>query len=124
MKSSQDASGQKTKSKEENLQPHYKQNNNTESAADKIKTERQTVIKDAEYNRDARIRTGAYRIVGIDKTLTLRNGQTLASVSRSHLGDGMECYVEAVNGGKTEFKSGDKLNIPKLELKKNKHNKL
>lgn len=123
LKSSQEASGQKIKSKEENLQPHYKQNNNAESAADKIKTERQTVIKDAEYNRDARIRTGAYRIVGIDKTLTLRKGQTLESVSRSYLGAGMECYVEAVNNGKTEFKAGDKLNIPKLELKKKKHNK-
>ena len=123
LKSSQEAPDQKIKDKEENLQPHYKENNNVESRADKIKTERQSATKDAEYNRDARIRTGAYRVVGIDKTLTLRNGQTLASVSRSHLGDGMECYVEAVNGGKTEFKAGDKLNIPKLELKKKKHSK-
>ena len=123
LKSSQEASGQKIKLKEEDLQPHYKENNNAESEADKIKTEQQSATKDAEYNRDARIRTGAYRIVGIDKTLTLRNGQTLASVSRSHLGDGMECYVEAVNGGKTEFRAGDKLNIPKLELKKKKHSK-
>lgn len=75
------------------------------------------------YNNDARVRTGAYRIVGVDKILTVRQGQTLASISRAYLGAGMECYIEAVNGGRTEFKVGDKLNIPKLELKKKRHKK-
>lgn len=75
------------------------------------------------YNNDARVRTGAYRIVGVDKILTVRQGQTLTSISRAYLGAGMECYIEAVNGGRTEFKAGDKLNIPKLELKKKRHKK-
>lgn len=86
-------------------------------------TVQQKPKEEPKYNNDARVRTGAYRIVGIDKTLTVRQGQTLASISRAYLGAGMECYIEAVNGGKKEFKVGDKLNIPKLELKKKRHKK-
>lgn len=69
------------------------------------------------YDKDVRIRTGAYKIVGIDKTVTVKAGQTLASIARSHLGPGMECYVEAVNE-KREYKAGDRVKLPKLELKK------
>lgn len=72
------------------------------------------------YNKDVRIRTGAYNIVGIDRTVTVKAGQTLESISRTHLGPGMECYLEAVNAGKTKLKAGDKVNIPKLKLKKRK----
>ncbi len=71
-----------------------------------------------DYNKDPRIRYGAYSIVGIDHTVTVREGQTLAGISKSQLGPGMECYVEAVNGGRTTFKAGEKINIPKLKLKK------
>lgn len=67
---------------------------------------------------DARIRTGAYVITGIDHTVTAKAGQTLSSISRANLGPGMECYIEAVNGGRKEFKEGDKVRIPKLKLKK------
>lgn len=70
------------------------------------------------YDKDPRIRTGAYRIVGIDHTVTVKAGQTLSSISRMALGPGMECYVEAVNGGRTEFKAGDKIKIPALKHKK------
>ena len=68
------------------------------------------------YDADSRVRTGAYQIVGIDKTVTLRQGQSLKSISRAYLGEGMECYVEAVNKG--HLSVGDKVNIPKLKLKK------
>lgn len=68
--------------------------------------------------KDARIRTGAYVIVGIDHTVTAKSGQTLSSISRAQLGPGMECYIEAVNGGRTEFEAGEKVNVPKLRLKK------
>ena len=71
-----------------------------------------------DYNKDIRIRTGAYNVVGIDKTVTVRQGQSLSSISRTYLGPGMECYVEAVNNGKTSYKAGDKINIPKVQLKK------
>lgn len=70
------------------------------------------------YNKDIRIRTGAYDIVGIDKVVTLRSGQTFSSISRTYLGAGMECYMEAVNEGRTSFNVGEKINIPKLQLKK------
>lgn len=68
------------------------------------------------YDADSRVRTGAYQIIGIDKTVTLRQGQSLKSISRAYLGEGMECYVEAVNKG--QLSVGDKVNIPKLKLKK------
>ena len=74
-------------------------------------------VESSKYDSDPRIRTGAYRIVGIEKTVTVRAGQTLSSISRSQLGPGMECYVEAVNP-KGELKEGQKVKIPKLQLKK------
>ena len=70
------------------------------------------------YNSDVRVRTGAYNIIGIDQAVTVRSGQTLSSISKTYLGPGMECYVEAVNEGRTTFKAGEKVNIPKLKLKK------
>lgn len=72
----------------------------------------------AKYNRDPRIRTGAYIITGIKKTVTVRAGQTMNGISRTALGPGMECYVEAVNGGQRELKEEKKINIPSLKLKK------
>ncbi|WP_036904407.1 HU family DNA-binding protein [Prevotella sp. AGR2160] len=66
---------------------------------------------------DPRVRTGAYEIVGIDHVVTVKAGQTLQSISRSHLGPGMECYVEAINGS-SAVKAGEKVKIPKLRLKK------
>lgn len=88
---------------------------------DKAKADVKTAKSDdasSAYDKDPRIRTGAYRIVGIDHTVTVKAGQTLSSISRMALGPGMECYVEAVNGGRTEFKAGDKVNIPALKHKK------
>lgn len=88
---------------------------------DKAKADVKTAKADdasSAYDKDPRIRTGAYRIVGIDHTVTVKAGQTLSSISRTALGPGMECYVEAVNGGRTEFKAGDKVNIPALKHKK------
>lgn len=88
---------------------------------DKAKADVKAAKSDAAssaYDKDPRIRTGAYRIVGIDHTVTVKAGQTLSSISRMALGPGMECYVEAVNGGRTEFKAGDKIKIPALKHKK------
>lgn len=74
----------------------------------------------AAYDSDPRVRTGAYHIIGIDKTVTVKAGQTLASISRTYLGPGMECYVEVLNGVK-EVKEGQTLKIPKLQIKKKKN---
>ena len=69
------------------------------------------------YLNDPRIRTGAYRIVGVEKTVTAKSGQTLAGLSKLYLGPGMECYMQAINGC-SEIKTGQKVKIPKLELKR------
>lgn len=84
-----------------------------------VKPQVQTGITD--YNYDARVRTGAYVIVGIDQVVTVQKGQTLASISKAFLGDGMECYVEVLNKC-TDVKPGDRLKIPKLKLKKRMRN--
>lgn len=75
--------------------------------------------RSSSYDADPRVRTGAYRIVGVAQTVTVKDGQSLASISSLYLGPGMECYVEAVNG-KNEVKVGQKIKIPKLELKRKK----
>jgi hypothetical protein len=76
-------------------------------------------VSSSKYDEmSAAVRLGAYRIVGIDQTVTVRKGQTLKSISKAFFGPGMECYVEALNGGIKEVSEGQKLKIPKLELKK------
>lgn len=74
----------------------------------------------SKYDADPRVRTGAYRILGVDHTIVAKSGQTLGSISKLYLGPGMECYLEAVNGGAIDVKAGQKIHIPKLALKKKK----
>lgn len=83
----------------------------------KQKAEAQAASK---YDADPRVRTGAYRILGVDHTIVAKSGQTLGSISKLYLGPGMECYFEAVNGGAIDVKAGQKIHIPKLALKKKK----
>lgn len=71
------------------------------------------------YDQNVRVRTGAYRIIGVSEVVTAREGQTIKSLSQRYLGPGMECYVEALNGT-SQLKPGQKVKIPKLELKKKK----
>ena len=70
--------------------------------------------------KDERVRLGAYRIVGTDKEVTILPGQTFYSVCRAHLGPDMECYVEVYNDlpRNPQLKAGQRVKIPKLELKK------
>ena len=75
-----------------------------------------TATTPSDYNYDTRVRTGAYIIVGVAKTVTVQPGQTLASISKAYLGDGMECYVEVLNN-RHSVKAGEKLKIPQLKLK-------
>lgn len=74
----------------------------------------------SKYDADPRVRTGAYRILGVDHSIVAKSGQTLSSISKLYLGPGMECYLEAVNGGAIDVKAGQKIHIPKLALKKKK----
>ncbi len=72
----------------------------------------------AEYNKDARVRLGAYEITGLDREVVVLQGQTFKGICKAYLGDGMECYVEVFNGGKKEAAAGDTIKIPKLKFKK------
>lgn len=85
--------------------------------AKKHQTENATAHASAKYDQDVRIRTGAYRIVGVAEVVTAREGQTIEAISKRYFGPGMECYVEALNGS-GKLKAGQKVKIPKLELKK------
>lgn len=90
-----------------------------EKAKDKAEEKATSKIASSQYDKDARVRTGAYRIIGVAQTVTVGAGQTLEQISTRYLGSGMECYVEALNG-KNTVKAGQKIKIPKLELKKKK----
>lgn len=85
--------------------------------AKKLQAEKAAAHSSAKYDQDARVRTGAYRIVGVAEVVTAREGQTIEAISKRYFGPGMECYVEALNGS-GKLKAGQKVKIPKLELKK------
>ena len=108
------ASAEKAKQTEANAKAEAK-----EKAKDKDEEKATSKIASSQYDKDARVRTGAYRIIGVAQTVTVGAGQTLEQISTRYLGSGMECYVEALNGTST-VKAGQKIKIPKLELKKKK----
>ena len=89
------------------------------AAAAKKQAENASAKAASKYNQDVRVRTGAYRIVGVVEVVTAREGQTIEAISKRYFGPGMECYVEALNGS-GKLKAGQKVKIPKLELKKKK----
>lgn len=70
--------------------------------------------------KDNRVRLGAYHIVGTDKVVKAKEGQTLAKISRTYLGPDMECYLEVYNDMKASdvLKAGQEVKIPKLVWKK------
>lgn len=86
------------------------------SAGKSAPTAAATATTPSDYNYDTRVRTGAYIIVGVAKTVTVQPGQTLASISKAYLGEGMECYVEVLNN-RHSVKAGETLKIPQLKLK-------
>ncbi len=81
--------------------------------------EKDAQVNAGKYDSDPRVRTGAYRIVGVAQIVTVSSGQTITSLSKRYLGAGMECYIEAINGTSV-IKEGQKVKIPKLELKRRK----
>lgn len=90
---------------------------NKKSDATSQKSTDAVELSSGKYDKDPRIRTGAYRIVGVQQVVTAKAGQSLQSISSRYLGPGMECYLEALNGS-GPLKDGQKVKIPKLELKK------
>lgn len=88
-----------------------------EAAKKAAAAKKTATTSNASYNDDPRVRTGAYVITGVSETVTVRAGQTLASISKAYLGPGMECYVEAINGGIKTVTAGQKIKIPALKVK-------
>ena len=86
------------------------------SVAEKSVSSKEEDVYEALNKSDARVRTGAYRIVGVKQVVKVKRGQTLSSISRLYLGPGMECYIEVMNKNK-ELKEGDKVKIPELRRK-------
>ena len=122
------ATRQEAQRKEENTPQSASANKEQKAVAASAKSAKETVtpkkvavkaVSSSRYDSDPRVRTGAYRIVGVAQTVKVKKGQTLSSISKAYLGPGMECYVEALNGVK-EVKEGQSLKIPKLEWKKKK----
>ena len=69
---------------------------------------------------DSRVRLGAYRIVGTDRTVKAHEGDDTKAIAKRYLGQGMECYIEVFNGlkGDSQLKEGQEIKLPKLEWKK------
>lgn len=86
------------------------------SVAEKSISSKEEDAYEALNKSDARVRTGAYRIVGVKQVIKVKRGQTLSSISRLYLGPGMECYIEVMNKNK-ELKEGDRVKIPELKRK-------
>lgn len=86
------------------------------SVAEKSVSSKEEDAYEALNKSDARVRTGAYRIVGVTQVVKVKHGQTLSSISRLYLGPGMECYIEVMNKNK-ELKEGDRVKIPELKRK-------
>lgn len=107
----------------ENAKDKAKQNAKAKekgSASSKTESSKSASLpSSSKYDKDARVRTGAYRIVGVAQVVKVSGRQSLQSISNRYLGPGMECYVEALNGT-TSVKTGQSIKIPKLELKKKK----
>ena len=89
------------------------------SVAEKSVSSKEEDTYEALNKSDARVRTGAYRIVGVKQVIKVKRGQTLSSISRLYLGPGMECYIEVMNKNK-ELKEGDRVKIPELKRKRRK----
>lgn len=113
----------KEKSADEVKKDEAKDEVSKKEQAPKAETVKQQPAKETtdKYEaKDARVRTGAYRIIGEDRTIKAKAGQTVEDIATRALGPGMSCYVEVFNSidGKTALKEGQIIKIPKLELKK------
>ena len=90
------------------------------TANDSIVTE-EVLPKDGldleKLNSNPKIKQGAYRIVGVENEVTLREGQTMESYCVRTLGGiAMLLYCQVLNDT-TELGAGATMKIPKLELK-------
>lgn len=82
--------------------------------------QKDSVASDQYEAKDIRVRTGAYRIIGTDRVVTVKAGDNVTRIANRTLGPGMECYIEVLNDitSRTKLKAGQTIKIPKLERKR------
>lgn len=82
--------------------------------------QKDSVASDQYEAKDIRVRTGAYRIIGTDRVVTVKAGDNVTRIANRTLGPGMECYIEVLNDitSRTQLKAGQTIKIPKLERKR------
>lgn len=84
----------------------------------KVSDDMSQVTSEELERANEKVAYGAYRIVGVERVVTARAGQTLKAISDANLGPGAEAYVKALNDGVSTVSEGQKIRIPKVELKK------
>jgi hypothetical protein len=93
-----------------------------EEEADDVEANDEDQPMDKWEAMDARVKTGAYRILGTDTVVKAKAGDNLTRIGNRLLGPGMECYLEVYNGlsAGAVLSAGQEIKIPKVELKKKK----
>ena len=119
-KAKQEAAAKAKQEAEEKAKQQAAKAAKAKAKAEEKKAAQTAAIADKYAAKDARVRLGAYRIVGLDHEVKVQAGQTFYSICKANLGPDMECYVEVYNDlpSRPTLKEGQIIKIPKLELKK------
>lgn len=119
-KAKQEAAAKAKQEAEEKAKQEAAEAAKAKAKAEEKKAAQSAAIADKYAAKDARVRLGAYRIVGLDHEVKVQAGQTFYSICKANLGPDMECYVEVYNDlpSRPTLKEGQIIKIPKLELKK------
>ena len=119
-KAKQEAAAKAKQEAEEKAKQEAVEAAKAKAKAEEKKAAQSAAIADKYAAKDARVRLGAYRIVGLDHEVKVQAGQTFYSICKANLGPDMECYVEVYNDlpSRPTLKEGQIIKIPKLELKK------
>ena len=119
-KAKQEAAAKAKQEAEEKAKQQAAEAAKAKAKAEEKKAAQSAAIADKYAAKDARVRLGAYRIVGLDHEVKVQAGQTFYSICKANLGPDMECYEEVYNDlpSRPTLKEGQIIKIPKLELKK------
>ena len=111
-----------TEVEEESLEDEEVADDDEETMEDEEEAKEEERPLDKWEAMDARVKTGAYRIIGTDTVVKAKAGDNLTRIGNRLLGPGMECYLEVYNGlsAGAILSAGQEIKIPKVELKKKK----
>ena len=111
-----------TEVEEESLEDEEVADDDEETMEDEEEAKEEERPLDKWEAMDARVKTGAYRIIGTDTVVKAKAGDNLTRIGNRLLGPGMECYLEVYNGlsAGAVLSAGQEIKIPKVELKKKK----